>query len=45
MKAKLAALAELQRDVLEKSKELARKDQFSKDDLEHGGGRSRAPRT
>jgi hypothetical protein len=32
MKAKLAALAELQRDVVEKSKELARKDQFSKDD-------------
>jgi hypothetical protein len=32
MKAKLDALAELQRDVLEKSKELARKDQFSKDD-------------
>ena len=29
MKAKLAELAEIQRDVLEKSKELARKDQFS----------------
>ena len=32
MSAKLAALAELQREVLEKSKELARKDQFSKED-------------
>jgi hypothetical protein len=32
MKAQLAGLAELQRDVLEKSKELARKDQFSKED-------------
>ena len=32
MKAQLASLAELQRDVLEKSKELARKDQFSKED-------------
>ena len=32
MKAKLDALAALQRDVVEKSKELARKDQFSPDD-------------
>ena len=32
MKAKLDALAEIQRDVLEKSKELKRKDQFSPED-------------
>ena len=32
MKGKLDALAELQREVLEKSKELARKDQFSAED-------------
>ena len=32
MKAKLGKLAELQREVLEKSKEMARKDQFSPED-------------
>ena len=33
MKAKLDALAELQREVVEKSKDLKRKDQFSADDI------------